>query len=67
MKKTEFYKVKAADKYLLEVKLDYPENPKSVVILCREAVQILMITIEKLVTLSLITLICFQTNCTKEI
>jgi len=34
MKKTEFYKVKAADKYLLEVKLDYPENPKSVVILC---------------------------------
>ena len=38
MKKTEFYKVKAADKYLLEVKLDYPENPKSVVILCPEVI-----------------------------
>lgn len=35
MKISELYKVKAADHYLLDVKLDYPETPKSVVIFCQ--------------------------------
>ncbi len=34
MKQTELYKVKAHDGYMLDVKIDYPSNTKSIIIFC---------------------------------